>query len=678
MKSAVQSSLDPLVRKFGIQSSYEAATGEKVEASDEAILAVLRALGADPDGDIEGFVRQDREAEWSRMVDPVILAWDGQLNEFCVRATASAAKRAMRYGLRLETGEVIDGTIPPSLRRERGEARFGRTRKIDVAVRLQNRLPFGYHELLLHTADGDASAFVISAPRKCYAGDRPREWGVFAPLYALREDHAQSIGDFKDLESLMHWVGSMEGNLVGTLPISAAFLREPFDPSPYSPASRLFWNELFLAESRARYGSGNSLIDYSAVAREKRAVLEQRARDFFAHGGADERGFHDFLSLYPHAVDYAQFRAAEERFERGWTAWPEPARDGCITQTDYDRRAAEYHLYAQFRAHVELSGLSSSSRECGVRLYLDLPLGVHPDSYDVWRNRDLFVTGASAGAPPDPFFTKGQNWGFPPLHPQHMREQRYSYWRAVLQTQLRYAGMLRLDHVMALHRLYFVPKDHDAREGAYVRYPAQELYAVLAVESARHNAVIIGEDLGTVPQEVRESMIEHGVKRMFVVQFEASDDREQPLGPVPKEAVASLNTHDMPPFKAYWEAGDADLRKELGLIDEKGMIEARRSRERLTTALSQQLGSAVRLEAEAARTALLRHLAESHADILLINLEDLWLEAEPQNVPGTSQERPNWRRRLKYSLPEIRQNETVRAQLSLIRAARATQKTEVQ
>ena len=282
----------------------------------------------------------------------------------------------------------------------------------------------------------------------------------------------------------------------------------------------------------------------------------------------------------------------------------------------------------------------------------------------------MFVTGAAAGAPPDPFFNKGQNWGFPPMHPERMREQGYAYWRAVLQTQLRYAGVLRLDHVMGLHRLYFIPSGVAATDGVYVRYHEAELYAVLALESQRHRATIVGEDLGTVPAEVRRAMAAHGVRRMFVVQFEAADHAQRPLGAVAAHAVASLNTHDMPPFRAYWETRDADLRKELGLIDDADVEAARAARRRTAAALSRMLCAHHDLDARAARNALLEYLARSQADIVLVNLEDLWLETEAQNVPGTSTERPNWRRRLRLTLEEMRNDPEVNAVLTAIERAR--------
>jgi 4-alpha-glucanotransferase len=292
------------------------------------------------------------------------------------------------------------------------------------------------------------------------------------------------------------------------------------------------------------------------------------------------------------------------------------------------------------------------------------------------------VRGASAGAPPDGFFTKGQNWGFPPVNPNTQRNDQYAYLRRVLRTQLQYAGMLRIDHVMSLHRLFFVPSGYEAKDGVYVRYPEDEMYAVLAIESQRHRSAIVGEDLGTVPAEVRKCMKRHGIKRMFVVQFEAGDG-DPPVAEPPAEAVASLNTHDMPPFAAYWDGLDAELRNEMGLLTKDEVEQQHDARNRTARALGGLLRKEhvvedgkldrmlnPKLDARDAVHGLLRWMAASPADVLLINLEDLWFERQPQNVPGTSHERPNWRRRMRHTLDEVRSSEEVRNMLLSVSAAR--------
>ena len=676
MKRISQRALAPVVEQFGIQRTYRAANGERVSASTDTIIAIAQTLGAEVDGDIDVCVRELEDRKWREILDPVAVAWNGQLREIRVRVGAAAARARMDYHIALEDGSTMEGSLAPSTRSVLREYVSGRTRRVELSCSVDIELPAGYHDLQLRTAQGDATALILAAPRKCYAGDRPREWGLFAPLYALRRTRLEAIGDLSVLQDLMQWTAEQGGDVVATLPISAAFLRDPFDPSPYSPASRLFWNELYVAAGDDAHdktlgaAARAPVIDYRVVADAKRAHIEELAIEFYCNGGARTTAYRDFLKLYASVDEYARFRVNGENRKSGWPVWPQRERDGRLPEFSDDDVAIQYHAYGQFLAHTQLRQLAE--RTTSAALYLDLPLGVHPDSYDVWRNRDLFVTGASAGAPPDPFFTKGQNWGFPPLHPAAMRKDRYRYWRAVLQTQLRYARLLRLDHVMSLHRLYIVPAGMEASHGAYVRYPHEELYAVLTIESARHNAMIVGEDLGTVPAEVRTSMARHGVKRMFVVQFEAADDPKRPLNEVPADAVASLNTHDMPPFRAYWEALDADLRHELGLLEEHEVEEARAARQRTGRALSQMLGARGLLPGAEARARLLRFLARSRADLLLLNLEDLWLETQPQNVPGTSHERPNWRRRMKYTLDEIRKDSTVQELLDMIRTERRT------
>jgi 4-alpha-glucanotransferase len=443
--------------------------------------------------------------------------------------------------------------------------------------------------------------------------------------------------------------------------------------------SRLLWNELYVDPTRApeyprcpaaqdlvRSAAWQAehaalrdapLVDYRRLAAHKRAVLAALARGLFAEPSSRTRDLERFLSLHPQVEDYARFRAAVERRGSTWPSWPEPLRAGCLRDGDYDVDASHYHAYVQWLAHEQLGALADSARAASASLYLDLPLGVHADGYDTWRERDAFASGAAGGAPPDSFFTSGQNWGFPPLHPRKLREQGYRYVLACLRHHLRYAAILRLDHVMGLHRLYWVPAGLEATDGVYVRYPAEELYALLTLESQRHRAVIVGEDLGTVPRAVRAAMSRHGIHRMYVTQFEVAPDPDRPLAPVPRTAVASLNTHDMPTFAAFWQAHDVQDRQALGLLDAADAARERAQRGALRQALARYLAAGGWLgdstDLPAALRACLRYLAASPARVVLLNLEDLWLEPEPQNVPGTWQERPNWRRKARYSLEEF-------------------------
>ena len=266
---------------------------------------------------------------------------------------------------------------------------------------------------------------------------------------------------------------------------------------------------------------------------------------FFAQKPGRFTDFEAYLNSHSSLEDYARFRAAGEKQGIRWYSWPQAMRDGKLKDGDYSEKQRQYHLYTQWLAHEQIQSLSQKARRDNLYLYLDLPVGVHPYSYDVWRERESFVTGINGGAPPDPVFTSGQNWSFPPLHPEKIRQQGYRYVIDCLRHQLELAGMLRIDHMMNFHRLFWIPEGMENREGVYVNYRAEELYAILALESYRHQSVIVGEDLGIVPPEVRPMMEKHGIFRMFVGQYELITENQ--LGEIPSDCVASLNTHDMFP-----------------------------------------------------------------------------------------------------------------------------------
>ncbi len=289
-----------------------------------------------------------------------------------------------------------------------------------------------------------------------------------------------------------------------------------------------------------------------------------------------------------------------------------------------------------------------------VPLYLDFPIGVHPEGDDVKRYPHLFAKGFAVGAPPDAFFTKGQNWGFPPLDPEAMRADRFQYFRAAIAHHARHATILRIDHVMGLYRLYWIPDDAEATEGRYVRYPEEELFSIVAEEAARHGCTIVGEDLGTVPKEVPELMNRYGFRRMFVAQYEFKDD-DRVLRTPPAMSVASVNTHDMPPFAAFWTGKDIGDRLARGLLDEAGARKTHEARANLRRRIQKQFGVK---EREEAFEAILTYLAKSPAELVLVNLEDLWGETEPQNVPGVPEE--SWKQRFRLTLDEARKDPTVR------------------
>ncbi len=665
-----------LARLYGVQTSYQSAMGQHVEADPESLLGVLRALQAPVEGieDVPEALRERREELERRIIEPVLVAWDGHAPSIELRP--GAGRGSVAYHLDLEGGErraqIADLESLPETAGAEGSPHPGRR------LALPEPLPFGYHRLTVELGGRTAESLVISAPVRCFTGDGKPLWGTFLPLYALRTSRSWGAGDLSDLETLAEWTAGLGGGVVATLPLLAAFLDEPFEPSPYAPASRLFWNELYvdprrlpemedcpaarrLIESPDFQREVEALraaprVDYARLMALKRRVLEELAQRFFAHPGERQAELDRFVSAKPGLENYAAFRAVGDRRGESWQNWPGRLRDGTLAPADYDEEDRRYYLWTQWAADQQIGSMAKEARRRGPGLYLDLPLGVHGSSYDVWCERDLFAVDASAGAPPDAFFTKGQNWGFPPLQPDRLRERGYDYLIDSLRHHLEHSGILRLDHVMQLHRLFWIPRGMDASKGVYVTYPAEEMYAVLSVESHRHQAMIVGENLGTVPGEVYEAMDRHDVQGMYVVQYELQPG-SQGLREPPAKCVASLNTHDMPTFQGFLQGKDVDDLQSLGFFTPDQAREEKERRGSIRQAMEDSLPADERRRGAKADDVLLRerldHLAASPARMVLVNLEDLWHETEPQNVPGTQTERPNWQRKARFSFEEF-------------------------
>jgi 4-alpha-glucanotransferase len=655
-------------------------------------VGVLRSLGAplDTAWDAPAALRERRLALARRVCEPVLVAWDGRPPAVRVRTPASAAGRRLRLRLVIEGGDSLTFDL-----RGDGNASFEEVdgaRFVSRALRLPSPLPLGYHRLSIEGGGKLAEAVVIAAPRRAPGDPEATDWGVFLPLYALRRRRSWGTGDLTDLEALMAWVGGLGGGVVATLPLLAAFLDQFYEPSPYSPASRLFWNELYVdptrlpelersAEARELIHSerlardlrairrGN-LVDYPRAMAAKRAVLELLASCLFESGGPRIAALRTYVREHPSLREYARFRATCERRREPWSAWPALLRSGTLRPADADADGERYHLYAQWVAEEQMASVGRAAREAGVALYLDMPLSVNPAGFDVWRDQAIFALSAHGGAPPDEFFTRGQDWGFPPLHPERIRDQHLAYPISVIRHVARHAGVLRIDHVMGLHRMFWIPPGMDATGGVYVRYRAEELFAVLTLEAYRHDVRVVGEDLGTVPGAVRRAMARHNVHRSYVGQFS--------FRPHPREAIeapspamfASLNTHDLPPFAAFWAGRDIDDRRGMGLIEDDQAraehLERAATRRALvaylrrTRPIPPSRGGVPNREIhgdDLGREVLrgcLSFLASGAARVVVVNLEDLWWETDPQNVPGTGSERPNWRRRARHTFEEFR------------------------
>ena len=671
---AVDPSLQRLARLYGVQAVHRDGFRQDREPHPEALFAVLRQLGADIAGpeDVPREIRRAQSERWERMIDPVTVAWlephgPPLCSRILIPLRLPLALRDERVQVWMD-GEADDPHFAS------GELRYvhcSREVAVDgrryVVLRLPmigTPLPVGYYRYRVTVAGRVADGLLVCAPRNCVA--MKRGWGVFAPLHALHSQDSPGAGTFADLTKLTAWVRRLGGDFVSTLPLLASFLDEPFAPSPYTPVSRCFWNEFFVdlpsvPEWQPEFGGiGNALagryIDYRDLMRDKRVALE---RAYARLEGKRQAAFARFVRQNRELRAYAAFRAG---VERGLPAPPE------FTLKD---PACAYHAFAQWITDKQIKAVA----EGGQGLYLDLPLGVHPSGFDSHRHADIFAQGVAGGAPPDRFFSKGQNWGFAPINPRRAREQGHAYFIACIRHHMRPAGVLRIDHLMGLHRLYWIPQHFDGDQGVYVQYPAEELYAILCLESHRNGTALVGEDLGTVPRYVRQRMSDHGLRRMYVAQFEYRGDGDPPYDAPPRQSVASVNTHDTAMFASFWTDRDIDDQVALGLLDDVHADDARKRRRQLRQSLLghlRKLGliKGAQPSADAVLKACLTTLGMSEAECVIVTLEDLWGETEPQNTPGTDRERPNWTRRMRLSLEQIQSDPNLASALKGIAFAR--------
>jgi len=639
-----------LARLHGVVPRYRAFDGSIVEASEPALLAVLRALGVrlvSAKDAADALVARRRELA-GRLTGPAIVTWLPGPSQVPVRPPPDMAG-TLRLLVSLEQG----GSVQRSARVRDLPIRGKR-----AVLTLAEELPPGVHHATLSLGNVEQRLLWIAAPRQAHPPDG-RLAGLFAPLYALRSDRRPDCADLTDLEELANLVAPAGIRLLGTLPLDAAYLEPPVEPSPYTPVSRLFWNEAYLDVERLPEFAGSQaasqalqtsrpagrMVDWPSVAEARRRAIEAVAEEYHRRSpGAQE--LRAFAAGHPVLEDYASFRALAEEHGRNWRTWPDP-----LPQPD--PRLRRYHLYAQWRMHQQVTAMTGRLAGRDIGLYLDLPLGAHPDGFDAWHHPRSFLQGCAAGAPPDAFFSAGQDWGLSPPHPEGGRDDLgHGYFRDSLRHHMSHCRIVRLDHVMALHRVFCIPHGMSAAEGMYVRQPTQELFALLCLESQRQRCAVVGEDLGTVPDAVRRVMAAHGLLSMRILQFDLDPgDAARSLDP-PAGTLAALNTHDTPTFAGFLSGADVDDRVHRGLLDEAAAAREHSRRGAARTALRQALELQPDADPERVLRALLLRLAGSEADVLIVNLEDLWLETAPQNVPGTTSER-NWRQRFRMSLEEL-------------------------
>ena len=720
--------LTELTTLYGIGSAYHDFRGELHEVSRESRVAILQAMGIDASSDdaIAKSIHAFDTSHWMRTLPPTLVVPGGVVPQLSVTIPSDLRAKEVSWTITLEDGQQRQGVARLRDLEVQAKANAEARNFKRVSLPLPADLPLGYHRVsvLLDTGLAGDTRLIVT-PAQAYKNPTlvagRRLWGIAVQLYSLRSTRNWGIGDFRDLRELIELAAPLGCSLIGLNPLHALMPADPAHISPYSPSSRQFLNVLYIAvpdipefaeceTARRRVEEPEFQrelqrlreprnVDYVGVARVKfevlRRVYEHFRTEHLAKSSARAQAFHKYVEargepLRLHAVYDAldaHFRLQGPQYW-GWPSWPEEYRDpqSSLVNRFAKERAheVEYFLWLQWIAEEQLNAAQQLSRAAGmsVGLYGDVAVGANSAGSETWSNRHLYLQGASVGAPPDELALKGQDWGIPPQNPVELRAQEYQPFIVMVRNNMRSVGALRLDHVMTLCRLWWVPAGRISAEGAYVHYPLQDLIAILALESVRNRCDVIGEDLGTVPEEVRLGMERYQLNHYKVLLFEKHGDGsfKKPSDYV-RTALATVTTHDLPTLRSWWESKDIELREQLNLYpSEKIVKEVHEGRARELPAMMQALvneglwhwqpSEGLPQYSSALARAIQAFLGLSSANFAMIQIEDLIGMTSPTNVPGTYLEHPNWQRKVEMNTREIFDRHDVRDMLDAMSKAR--------
>lgn len=716
----------------GIDPGYEDLLRVRHEADDAVLRALLEGMGfpSETREELIQTVEALQERTFKDVVEPVQVVREG-IAPVAITITCPEALclGGYRWGLRREDGWETQG-----------EGRIGTLQVVQElggpggrycrrVLSVHEPLGCGYYDLEIALGAGPleraAQQRLIVVPRQAYVPesleDEKKTWGLTAQLYGIRSEKNWGIGSFSDLRALIDWAADVGAGFVGINPLWLLFPEDPSKVSPYGPSSRRFLQPWYVdveaipefsesEEVRRWFGQDRvrkayeaarqaPLVDYEAVWPIQREALEQLYGHFREHHLTKDspraRNFRRFLEDGGQDVErYGIFHALDGHFRRqdpsvwGWPLWPrsyrDPASAAVVEFAAHHREAVAFQQYVAWNAWEQLAACGRRSMERGlaVGLYGDLPVGVDPAGLDTWLAPSLFALKVRIGAPPDDFNPKGQEWGVCPFLPQALKEAAYEPFIAMLRANMREFGALRIDHVMGLMRQFWIPAGLDARHGTYVRYPFEDLLGLVLLESQRNRCLVVGEDLGTVPDRVRAAMEESRLFGCRLCFFERTEEGSfPPPENFPPFSVASFATHDLPTLEGFWQGEDLRVRERLGLfpdqeVREKILLRRSADQEALRTLL--QSWGYVEEESgeptcgdEETRTqrraaALYRYLAAGGSKLLAVSVEDLCGVTEQVNVPGTVTEHPNWRRKPPFDMETMKAHPRVQAILTAI------------
>jgi 4-alpha-glucanotransferase len=707
-----QQLLQQLVEMRGIETQYVDAWGKPATIAESSKAKLLNTLGYDTSSDekIQSQITQDIKSVWLSPLNPVQVVRNTQEINLAVRLPIELVNDDHTLTVTCENGDVLTHQFTPVDQEMTTMAHIDDVEFHEYVVTLPLDLPLGYHDVALSADDDEfARSRLIVAPEACYTPNEIKEgkkiWGLSVQLYCVRSEKNWGIGDFSDLALLIEKAAGVGADFIGLNPIHALYPANPNACSPYGPSSRRWLNYLYIDvtaidgyddasvqavvssdEFKATLEHARNVehVDYEAVAHVKLAALkavfdvydakylrkstkQNKAFKAFVEAGGESL---DMLAVYDALQSHLK---AEGKDSWGWPVFPKEYKDyynpAVAKFKSANEQDVKFYLFLQWIAAQQLELASNKATDAGmtIGLYRDLAVGVSEGSAEIWGNKDLYCTGASVGAPPDILGPLGQNWGLPPMDPRKLYEQGYQPIIDLFASNMASSGSLRIDHVMALLRLWWVVKGDNAKDGGYVYYPVDDLLGILALESHRNQSLVIGEDLGTVPEEIRSKLADNGVYSYRVFFFEQAEDGGF-FSPshYPVQSMSTLTTHDMPTLIGYWHCLDLELGKEIGLYPTEEILQTlyadrHENKQAILDTLHGHGSIGDNVGRDVNHTGMNRelnngmqvHMAGGSSALLSLQLED-WLEMDkPVNIPGTFDEYPNWRRKLTENIESM-------------------------
>lgn len=666
----------------GVQQEFWDIFWRQHITAPETNSAILTALGFDcsTEESLRASVKRRKNAEKRRALPPVMVIGASEPLEIPVNSDLPF----------LEI--VTEGGESHRIRIENGVARSSL------------KLPLGYHTARARKA----TMRLIVTPDRAYAPAPGKHAGLGITLYGLRSNRNWGIGDFRDLIDLIDWaVPELHVDFIALNPLHAIHNRRPYNTSPYLPNSIFYRNFIYLDVEdvpgfdriRAEFESPENcaarvrlrespIVEYELVAALKRRSLELIFEAVPPGPDCEEwiEREGDLLRLYATYCALDEHLHAENLALWNWPDWPaeyqDPASEAVREFAIEHKRAILFHGWLQWNVDRQLARVQEHARRRGmsIGLYHDLALATDRRGSDLWAYRPFFVPGCRVGAPPDDFSPSGQDWSFPPPNARRHREDGYQLFSESIRKSLRHGGALRIDHVMRLFRLYWIPEQHDAAHGAYVRDLTKDLVRILALESVLNKVAIIGEDLGTVEPEVRDTLSGFGILSYRLLYFERVDGRFRAPVEYPEQALAATTTHDLATITGFWTANDIECRRAAGTIDGAAFEAQMRNRAQDKQSLLDALHAAGLLPATYARRAehipeltgelhyaIIGYLASTPSVLWLVNQEDMTKEPSQQNLPGTTSQYPNWSRKMNWSIHDLSELPVARDCATMVR-----------